>query len=384
MAKIDTYSHFQGLTLLKLSNLQQGDILIKKVFPGLEKGAVEEIITKGQGLFDSAEKIKIDNGWLKKSETVKFENFGSPTAEHAAIVVNINGSNQLAESVEGGVKRSKIGHVSHERYVVWRCVPSERLLASYAADIAIRMTNLGTVDKVEFRGGDGGYSLSGAVKSNMKSPYFQQDTFKNRIVTTATESYLQRIIDYCYNNRGTRPNVFCSEFIMACYEAGSYFHLKKTAFGSNPVAMSPLQMENILHYSEKVAIVGRVESIDDILFYAVKEGINDYKKSLTGWKSRLGLRRPSKNSLDALGVLEGLVATMSASDAFFPVMEHYLDVKAIHILKMPFKLTARGVERGEMFYDALPVQLTAPLEKGSTFSETLKKHIRGTGLFLVD
>lgn len=245
------------------------------------------------------------------------------------------------------------------------------------------MTNLGTVDKLELRGGDGGYSLSGAAKSNMKSPYYQQDTLKNRIATTATERYLQRITDYCYNRQGTRPNVFCSEFVMACYEAGSYYYLSKTAFGTNPVAMSPLQMENILNYSEKVEIVGRVESIDDILFYAVKEGINDYKKSLTGLQSRLGLRRPSKNSLDALGVLEQLIGSMSASDAFFPVMEHYLDVKAIHILKMPFKLSARGAER-EMFYDALPVQLTAPLERGSTFSEILKKHIRNTGLFLVE
>lgn len=125
MAKIDTYSDFKELKLLKLSNLQQGDILIKKVFPEMERGVVEKIITKGQGMFDSPEKIKIDHGWLKKSEKVKFDNFGSPTAEHAAIIVNINGSNQLAESVEGGVQRSKIGDVSHERYVVWRCVPSE-------------------------------------------------------------------------------------------------------------------------------------------------------------------------------------------------------------------------------------------------------------------
>lgn len=383
MAKIDTYSDFQELALLKMSNLQQGDILIKKAFPGMEHGAVEKIITSGQKMFDSPEKIKIDHGWFKKSATVKFGNFGSPTAEHAAIIININGTNQLAESIEGGVKRSKMGDVSHERYVVWRCVPSERLLASYAADIAIRMTNLGTVDKLEIRGGDGGYSISGAAKSNFKSPYYQQDNLKNRIATTTTERYLQRIIDYCYDDKGTRPNVFCSEFVMACYEAGSYHYLNKTAFGSNPVAMSPLSMENILNYSEKVEIVGRIESIDDILFYAVKAGVDEYKKTLTGIKSRLGLRRPSKNSLDALGVLEQLIGTMSASDAFFPVMEHYLGVKAITILKMPFKPNAREAER-EMFYDALPIHLTAPLERGSTFSEILKKHIRHTGLFLVN
>lgn len=297
----------------------------------------------------------------------------------------MNGSNQLVESSDGGITRTPIQNVSFERYVVWRCLASQMALAIAAADVAMRMSGLATVDKLEFRGGDGGYSKLNALKSSMKSPYYQQDTLTNKIVTTTTQQYLQKIIAYCYPQpSGRRPNVMCSEFVMACYEAGSYHYLNKTAFGSNPVAMSPLQMENILNYSQHVEIVGRIESIDDILFHAVKEGVKEYDKSLTGGlKGFLGLRRPSANSTEALRVLNILIEKMSASDAFFPVMEHYLKVKAIHILTSTSSPTARGFE-GERFYDALPERLTLPLEKGSTFSEILKKHIKNTGLFLVD
>lgn len=324
----------------------------------MEHGIVEKIITGAQARFgiSDPEKIKIDNGWFKKSEHIKFENFGSPTAEHAAIILKLSGTVELAESIEGGVLRNEMKNVSHERYVVWRCHKHEQQFASAAADIAFRMTN------IRAKKNDGDYNLLGAGKSNFKSPYFQQNTFGNRIVTTTTERYLQKIIDYCYNNIGSRPNVFCSEFVMACYEAGSFYYFGKTLFGTNPVAMSPLVMENILSYSPVVRIIGRIESYDDILFHAVKHGVEDYQNSLGGW-----FRKPSPNSIKALSVMTELIKR-GPSDVLFPVMEHYLQIKAIHI---------------QEFYDALDFSLSPPLDRKSTFYEKLIAHVRKTGLFIV-
>jgi hypothetical protein len=350
MAKIHTYHEFQQLPLLRLRDLEQGDILIKKAFPTMEHGFVEKIITGAQARFgiSDPEKIKIDNGWLQKSERIEFKNFGSPTAEHAAIILKSSGHVELAESIEGGVLRNEMKNVGHERYVVWRCNEHERQLASFAADIAFRMTN------TKSNKNDGDYNLLGAAKSNFKSPYYQQNT--------TTERYLKKIIDYCYNNIGTRPNVFCSEFVIACYEAGSLYYLGKTAFGTNPIAMSPLVMENILSYSPKVRIIGRIESYEDILFHAVKHGVEDYQKSLGGW-----FRKPSPNSTIALNIMTELLKR-GPSDVLFPVMEHYLQIKTIHI---------------QEFYDALDFALSPPLDRKSTFYEKLITHVRKTGLFIV-
>ena len=360
MPRIDTYKQFKALPLLQLANLNPGDILVKKVFPDMERHGIEKVITKMQGKFDKPEKISIDRGWLRKNEEIKFENFGSPSAEHAAIIIRINGEIKLAESQAGGVTRTDVNNVSHERYVVWRCHQQYQNIRNAAADVAERMTGVPTGNF------DGGYGYLGAATSSYRNTSYQHNNFTNNIVTKDTESYLKQIIDFCYEARGARPNLFCSEFVMACYEAGSYRITENTAFGTNPKAMSPMYMENVLNYSEKVEIIGRVDSAQDILFNAVKNGVEEYQKSLSGIFGGI-FRKPSEESLRALGTLQ-ILLEWPPGDILFPAMEHYLTI----VSKVPYE------------YDAdLSFNLSAPLSKKSTFYDKLIGNVKKTGLFRI-
>lgn len=85
---IDNYQQFVGLENLGTANILPGDILVKKIFSETAKTIVERAITAAQRLLKKPEEVKVSNGLFSKKETFRFENRGSSTAEHAAIVIN--------------------------------------------------------------------------------------------------------------------------------------------------------------------------------------------------------------------------------------------------------------------------------------------------------
>jgi hypothetical protein len=98
--------------------------------------------------------------------------------------------------------------------------------------------------------------------------------------------------------------MFCSEFVIICYEAASLNLYDETLFGTNPRGMSPMEMENIINSRpDKMMLVGRIENPIDIVFKAVKDGIEEYKKTLRGGF----FRRPSRESVDAFFILRGFL-----------------------------------------------------------------------------
>ena len=116
----------------------------------------------------------------------------------------------------------------------------------------------------------GAYSIGGAIASNFRGKPFQPGS---------TNDYLTHIIDYVFGLRHDRPNMFCSEFAVACYEAGSVALSGKTAFGANPGGMSPMVMEDVLNgRPDLMRLVGKFDSENDALFFAVERGVRSYSE----------------------------------------------------------------------------------------------------------
>src|SRR5262245_23194754 len=97
---VDNYAQFQTLGNMGIAGLVAGDLLLKKIFRETTKTGVEKVITGAQRLLKSPEKVKVSHGWFCRKEKILFENKGSSTSEHAAVVIN-NG--MMAEAVGEGV-----------------------------------------------------------------------------------------------------------------------------------------------------------------------------------------------------------------------------------------------------------------------------------------
>ena len=348
---IDNYQQFSSLATIPLGMMQPSDLLIKKIFPETVKHAIEKAITWAQHATKKDDVVKVDNGFLSREKHI-FKNLGSSTSEHAAIVI-ANGN--MAEAVGEGVITATLQSRAHERYIVYRCRNPQLSKAVVAVATALATNRPGTMG--------GGYDLPGAAKSSFRDPQFQSNSLRNQLTSTPTEKFLNDILDYCHDVSNVRPNMFCSEFAVACYEAASVAAFGKTAFGSSPRAMSPMEMEYLInHRPDLMQLVGRFESPIDIVFEAVTEGVKEYADSLQGALSFF--RRPSTDSLQALSVLKSLLA-MGPTDYLFSAAEHYACV----VSKVPYDPSCR--------MDLI----THPLKRDSKFFGILQTKLKETNLF---
>ncbi|HRD48084.1 MAG: hypothetical protein JNK95_02415 [Candidatus Competibacter sp.] len=283
---IGTYREYQHLT--RITDLEAGDLLLKKVFPETCKGAVEWGITQGQRLFSGDNTIK--TGGLFSREKFRIAFNGSHTSEHAAVAIS---ADELAEAVGEGVITASVRGRRDERYCVYRClnVDLRNAAVMIAKGLSSAYHNMIT-GSPEVRNTTGGkYSVKGALASNFRSQQFQQG---------ATHAYLTHVVDYVYGVRHDRPNMFCSEFAMTCYEAGSLAAFGKTAFGTNPIGMSPMFMEDVLNSRpDLMALAGKYDSENDVLFSAVEAGLRNYKNRKHFW-NRLGISEASKRASEVL------------------------------------------------------------------------------------
>lgn len=338
MAVINTYQKYQALTL---ATLEPGDILLKKVFPETRKGAVEWGITQGQRMFSSNKQ-----GGIFSREKFKVAFNGSNWTEHAAVAI---APGELAEAVGNGVITASVESRKHERYCVYRCSNAD--LRDSALMIAKGLSHVyhnvitGAKDRVTT---GGKYSIGGALTSNMRGRLFQQG---------GTETYLMEIIDYVMGVRQNRPNMFCSEFAAAVYEAGSLATFGKTAFGLNPRAMSPMVLEDGLNNRPDIMwLVGKYDSENDPLFTAVCKGLEHYEKK---WHFK-----KSKASTSAKEVLHNLLL-IGDNEYLLAALEAYLGIKATR---------------------ACNLQCTIPdeekLRPASSLYASLKTALTPTGLFM--
>jgi len=349
---IDNYQQFSSLPTIPFAMMQPSDLLIKKIFPETAKHVVEKVITGAQRLTKYDDVAKVSTGLFSHKEKFVFKNLGSATSEHAALVID-NGN--MAEAVGEGVITATLQSRAHERYIVYRCRNPRLSKAVVAVATALATNRPGAKG--------GGYSLFGAAKSSFRDPQFQSNSLRNKLTSTPTEKFLNDILDYCHGVSNVRPNMFCSEFAVACYEAASVAVFGKTAFGSSPRAMSPMEMENLInHRSDVMHLVGRFESPIDIVFEAVKEGVEEYANTLQGALSFF--RRPSTDSLQALSVLKSLLA-MGPTDYLFSAAEHYAGM----VSKVPYDPSCR--------MDLI----THPLKRDSTFFRILETKLQQTGFF---
>jgi len=301
---INSYDEYQSLP--RVVELKAGDILLKKVFPETRKTATEWGITAGQRLFSSDKKTA---GLFSRNKfTIAFN--GSHTSEHAAVAIS---SNEIAEAVGEGVISVSIQGRRDERYCVYRCKEGHRELSDVAAQFAKGLSDAYhhtiTKDPGIRKTTGGAYSVKGALASNFRSQQFQQ---------SSTEIYLSHIIDYVYGLRNDRPNMFCSEFAMACYEAASVAAFGKTAFGTSPIGMSPMMMEDVLNGSDKMSLVGKYDSENDALFSAVEKGLRSYGKRWH-WKK-------SRQSTSAKEVLHNLLL-IGDNDYLLAAVAAYFDLQ---------------------------------------------------------
>ena len=262
---INNISQYRNLP--RIHQLQAGDLLLKKAFPETCKGAVEWGITNGQKLF-SGDKYTTRN-ILKYRNMYKITFNGSPTSEHAAVAI---AHDEVAEAIGEGVITGSITGRREERYCIYRCQNTE--VRDAAVMIAKGMSNVyhniitGNNRMGQSTGGK--YSITGALTSNVRGKTFSH---------SSTNNYLTQIIDYVYGLHNNRPNMFCSEFAIACYEAGSVVARGKTAFGTNPRGMSPMVMEDTLNnHSELMTLVGKYDSEDDPIYSAVDAGLHRYNR----------------------------------------------------------------------------------------------------------
>jgi hypothetical protein len=283
---VQNYAQYRNLP--RVLALQGGDVLLKKVFPETRKSKVEWIITTGQKLFEGPATVKV--GGILSREKFEVAYNGSHTSEHAAVAIS---PDDLAEAVGEGVITASVRGRRHERYVVYRC--TDPRLRDAALNIAKGLSDAyhNTVTgQPGVRNTSGGqYSAVGAFTSLVRPTTFQG---------TSTNDFLTHIVDYVYGLRNDRPNLFCSQFAVSCYEAGSLAAFGRTAFGSDPKSMSPMELENILNGRLDIFnLIGKYDAEDDALFAGVEQGLRTYRAR---WHFN-----QSKQSKSAVEILENLL-----------------------------------------------------------------------------
>lgn len=347
MPMIDTYDDFLDLPNVLHISLLPGDILLKKVFPETAKGFVEKTI------------VKVQKGYKEKEIQAAeanhrpFDNFGSPTSEHAAIVVD---GGAIAEADGGGVKQHFLENRRDQRYVVYRCNDSG--LVGHAIFVALGLTGRRGKKvwyKKNLKSDAAKYDLLGAAKSSAKP----------RAAGDATARYIDEIIE-CVNNRTIRPGrFFCSGFVMACYEAAATYYLEEKLFGVDPRAMSPMRMEEELVRNARFNLIGRVQCDLDLLVAAVEKSITDYEKTLGAMRF---WRKQSEESKRVLDVLKCICLEKTQLEDLFPIIEVCMSYRA----RRPYD---SGFDRDD-WRGNVPV-----LKPDSTLFRKLADQLKKTALF---
>lgn len=221
-AVVRTIDQFDALNAVE--GLQEGDILVKKVFAGTGN-AVGRAIVFGQGLFERDKVIHSEGA--TESVRHQFPLLGSNTSAHAAVAL---GADRIAEADSDGVQAKGFQDgLEGTKYIVFR--PSSPENAAAIREMAQKLT-AGPEDR-QLK-----YSLWGAIASSFRSAIN-----KNRKAAAEVESGLR----YADGNRTDKQSMFCSEFAAMCIEMAWLEKHNRMALGVNPQAVSPMVLEDLLN-----------------------------------------------------------------------------------------------------------------------------------------
>ena len=224
-------------------SLEAGDIVMKQLYHIELAGA---FITVGQKI-------------AKALRLVTLQGFTADTQnEHAAIMIDrLN----LVESIGAGVTMGVIDKGEHAStpYVVFRC--TDRQLATDAAAIAKAFMGYGKLFNTARAGAinPGKYNLGGGTGS-IFNPFGKTDR------STAV-ALMDRMRDFITGASNARPNVYCTQFVAACYVLAADWNahpcrLTDSGLNINPAAMIPIVYVKCLSTSRLFHIVGRFGARD--------------------------------------------------------------------------------------------------------------------------
>jgi hypothetical protein len=199
--EVEEEARYKKLPLVK--SVQTGDILLVKLF-GMQSKASANVIRGGQFLFSPAKG-------------------GSANSEHALIMLN---GTQTVEAKSAGIVSLTVDKNPH---TVYRCLNLH--LAREAAFVAQRLGGL------DHRLTPGHYDFKGCANA----PFWHRNQGK------LAHQYLRKLYDLVYSDKpGKGPNMFCSEFVSACYEVAA-MRINVHALQVDPQGMSVKALEEELN-----------------------------------------------------------------------------------------------------------------------------------------
>jgi len=204
-------------------DLVPGDILIQKEFGGHGplKGEVAGRIRYGQALFSHV------NGGHMDSENLSLVVDIAPAKDSAG------NSFPYAKVVEAADVHLGVFNIDCRDKLVYR--PKDRKWAKEAASVGERLCGLRNDNYKILKSGY--YSTDKAVKSICRSRQLK-DNGRKFLKDLHSRVYAPRL-----NNKPVRcPDMFCSEFVAACYEIAA-IQLKITGLKLDPRALSPKALE---------------------------------------------------------------------------------------------------------------------------------------------
>ncbi|ANW26666.1 hypothetical protein [Vibrio coralliilyticus] len=303
MYKNDAIASLKQYNKLDEVEVEPGDVLIFKVFPGWAFGQVELGITWGQKLLH------------KKSADEKFgiKLQGSSTSEHAAIGL----SNRLL--AEAAAEVHDTDEIPNNAAIVFKCKNKELAKGAVAVTKALCRIDVDTRPKNR-NILDGNYDMGGAIKS-----LSQERAFKS-----TTNQFIEDIISFVYGSSDVIPNMFCSQLAVAAYESASVALYGKTCFGSDPRGVTPKYLEHLLNTSGNFYLAGKLK-IPALILHTHKV-IKKYEHARK-WKQ-------SSESIELVEILEEAWSLQAQERKGFG--------RLLHIYETYFGLNVKSEFRHEM------------------------------------
>ncbi|MBN3573695.1 hypothetical protein [Vibrio neptunius] len=274
MYKNDAIASLKQYNKLDEVDVEPGDVLIFKVFPGWAFGKIELGITWGQKLLH------------KKSADEKFgiKLRGSSSSEHAAIGLE---NDTVAEAC---AEVHEVHEIENNPAIVFKCKNKELAKGAVAVSKALCRIEVDTRPKGRTIQ-NGYYDMDGAKKS----------LFKQREFKSTTNQFIEEIVDFVYGTSDTIPNMFCSQLAVAAYEGASVAMYGKTCFGSDPRGVTPKYLEHLLNTNGNFYLAGKLK-IPPLLLHTHKV-IKKYEHAKK-WKQSEASKELSE-ALEAAWSLQG-------------------------------------------------------------------------------
>ncbi|GLT16543.1 hypothetical protein GCM10007938_03190 [Vibrio zhanjiangensis] len=250
MSDSDVIASLRQYNNLKEVEVEPGDVIIVKIFPGWAHDKIASSITKAQKYFH----------WKSPDEKAGMKLQGAATSEHVAIGLSATVLAEAAAEIHG------TDEIPTSAAVVYKCTDKE--LAKAAVTITKALCRLEVDARPKGLPAEGGrYDMLGAAKS----------LYSKRTFHASTNEYIEDILSFVYGGSNIIPDMFCSQLAVAAYESASVAIYGKTCFGSDPRGVTPRYMEHLLNTRGNFYLAGRI-AVPPLLLHTDKV-IHNYENA---------------------------------------------------------------------------------------------------------